>query len=93
MCTVLLPPGVNPIAVNKYIINTTWDFVALTVDVTLCLWVYDAQHSEGSSRGLVPHIPEDGGNTILQYIRNHTPDDTQPRTEPGSSVADTADGC
>jgi len=25
MCTVLLPPGVNPIAVNKYInINTTF---------------------------------------------------------------------
>jgi len=22
MCTVLLPPGVNPIAVNKYIIST-----------------------------------------------------------------------
>jgi len=23
MCTVLLPPGVNPIAVNKYIISFT----------------------------------------------------------------------
>jgi len=28
MCTVLLPPGVNPIAVNKYIINHIVDSVS-----------------------------------------------------------------
>jgi glycine cleavage system protein P-like pyridoxal-binding family len=34
MCTVLLPPGVNPIAVNKYIINFSPSGIQETTMVT-----------------------------------------------------------
>jgi len=36
MCTVLLPPGVNPIAVNKYIISYSlfWDVTQRSLVVT-----------------------------------------------------------
>jgi len=63
LCTVLLPPGVIPVAINKYIISTwsvCWSFVTLRyVDIMLAVSVIFqcfAQHCFGMSAFLSQSI-------------------------------------
>jgi hypothetical protein len=59
MCTVLLPPGVNPIAVNKYIISKTEQEWLAVAKQYQALWNF-------------PHSVRtiDGKHVVLQCPRN-----------------------
>jgi len=67
MCTVLLPPGVNPTAVNKYI--KYHDLVRSFVAV---------QRSKLDSLTVVPSVhltPGDGTDQVLETMHGETPED------------------
>jgi len=61
MCTVLLPPGVNPIAVNKYIDINKQPYVNGTMYTYILMGWYNRRYA----RGTFSYFPSNGWSAFV----------------------------
>ena len=63
MCTVFLPPGDNPIAVNKYIVC-----IYVCIYIYIYIYIYIDTQNDGIKEELNGGVPSTDGNNRIAFI-------------------------